>query len=176
MDTQPEFIIIGTILSPWGIHGHLNVEVETDFPQRFSRSSQVYIGRSPVVIDDVGWHKGRAIVKVTGINDEAAAEELRGKQIEVHRSQLYNLAEGEYYHFQLVGMTVETTGGDSLGEITEILTIASADVYVIRGKSGDILVPATDEYVKSVNLEQRIMVIEPVKGLLDLNVKKRENT
>lgn len=173
-NSEPEFIIIGTIFSPWGNRGHLKVGVETDFPQRFSHSSRVFIGRKPVSIDEVNWHKGRAIVKVSGIDDEAAAEELTGELIEVHQSQLYDLADGEYYHFQLVGMTVETTGGDRLGEIAEILTTASADVYVIRSKSGDILVPATDEYVKSVNPEEGILVIEPVEGLLDLNAKKKK--
>ena len=174
-EPQPEFIVIGVVLSPWGIHGQMQVAVETDFPQRFSPSSEVYIGGKPGVIEDVKWHKGRAIIKVAGIDSEDEAGELTGQYIEIHRDQLYNLAEDVYYHFQLIGLTVKTPGGDVLGEITEILTTASADIYVIRGQSGEILVPATDEYVKSVNLEQGVLVIEPVEGLLDLNAKKSKS-
>jgi 16S rRNA processing protein RimM len=169
---QPEFIVIGTVLSPWGIHGRMQVVVETDFPQRFSPSSEVYIGGKSFVIGEVNWHKGRAIIGVAGIDREEEAKEMAGLLVEIHSDQLYDLGEDEYYHFQLVGLTAKTPGGDVLGEITGVLSMASADIYVIGGRTGEILVPATDEYVKSVDLEQGVLIVEPVEGLLDLNAKK----
>ncbi|GAI43592.1 unnamed protein product, partial [marine sediment metagenome] len=56
---EPEFMTIGKILAPWGSKGKLKVEVATDFPQRFARSSKVYINRQPVTIDSTDWHKGK---------------------------------------------------------------------------------------------------------------------
>jgi 16S rRNA processing protein RimM len=169
---QPEYIIIGTIVSPWGLNGQLKVEVETDFPQRFSRSSQVYIDRKPVIINDVKWHKGNAIIKLEGLDGEEAAEKLSGQVLEIHRSQLYDLPEGKYYHFQLIGLKVKTTGGEILGEVSEILSTPSADIYVIEGQNGEILIPAIADVVKSVDPDRGFLVIEPVPGLLDLNEKK----
>lgn len=169
---EPEYIIIGTVLSPWGVKGQFKVDVETDFPDRFSPSARIYIGRKPAVIETVNWHKGRAIIKVESVNDEKEARKLNKKLIEIHHSQLFTLPEGQYYHFQLAGLEVRTTEGEILGRIKEVLSMASADVYVITGKTGEILVPATDEIVKSIDLNKRCVVIEPVDGLLDLNRKK----
>jgi len=169
---QPEFIIIGTIVSSWGFKGQVKVEVETDFPQRFSPSSQVYIERMPVIISDVKWHKGSAIIRLEGLDNEEAAEKLSGKVLEIHRSQLYALPEGKYYHFQLIGLKVKTAGGEILGEISEILATSSADIYVIQGQNGEILIPAIAEIVKSVDIDGGYLVIEPVPGLLNLNEKK----
>jgi 16S rRNA processing protein RimM len=169
---EPEFIIVGTIISPWGLHGQIKVDVETDFPQRFSSSSQVFINGQARIIENAIWRKGRVIIKIEGIDTEDEAERITGAPVEIHHSQLFALDEGEYYHFQLVGLRVETTDGDFIGEISEILTMASADVYVVKGKEGDILIPAIDEIVKSVNPEQGILVIEPVDGLLNLNRRK----
>jgi 16S rRNA processing protein RimM len=82
------------------------------------------------------------------------------------------LPEGRYYHFQLIGLEVRTTGDESIGRITEVLSMASADIYVVNGKDGEILIPATDEVIKSVEPDKGYVIIEPLKGLLDLNRKK----
>ena len=171
-NTEPEYITIGTIISPWGLQGHIKVNVETDFPQRFSPSSQVYIDRKTMVINEVTWHKDKAIIKLLGVDTEEEAHYLTGHVIEIHHSQLFSLKEDEYFYFQLIDLKVYTTGGDVIGKITEILSMASADVYVIKGDSGEILIPATDEIIHSVDLDKGIMVIEPMDGLLDLNHKK----
>lgn len=173
-NTEPEYITIGTIVSPWGLQGHLKVNVETDFPQRFSSSSQVYLNRQSAVIDEVTWHKGKVIIKLQGVDTEEEADKLVGRVFEVHRSQLFNLDDGEYFHFQLIDLKVVTTGGDEIGHIIEILNLASADVYVIKGESDEILIPATDEIIKSIDLDKGIMVIEPMNGLLGLNEKKKK--
>jgi 16S rRNA processing protein RimM len=175
-NTEPEYITIGTIAASRGLQGHIKVNVETDFPQRFSTSSKVYIDKQVMIIDGSSWHKGQATIKLQGVDTEEEAERLIGRTIEIHHSQLFNLEEDVYFHFQLVGLDVITTGGDTIGTITDILSMASADIYVIKGMNGEILIPATDEVIKSVNLDKRTMVIEPMDGLLSLNEKKRKNS
>ena len=162
----PEFIAVGKILAPRGIRGKLKVEVVTDFPQRFAPCSAVYIDRQPVTIDSTEWHKGKAIIKLDTIDSIEDAQGLRGKLIEIHHSQVYPLPEGQYYHFQLIGLEVWTTGGELLGNITEILTAESNDNYVVRGAKGEILIPAIDDVVKSVDLDRGRITIEVIKGLL----------
>ena len=170
--SELEFITIGKILSPWGIKGQLNVEVATDFPQRFAPSSKVYINQQPTTIDSVEWYKGKVIIKLNTIDSIEDAKKLRGQLVEIHYSQLQLLPEGQYYHFQLIGLEVQTTQGESLGKITEILTTPSNDTYVVDGTRGEILIPATEDVIKSIDLDKGCLVIEPIKGLLSLNEKR----
>jgi 16S rRNA processing protein RimM len=169
--SEPEFITIGKILAPWGTRGRLKVEVTTDFPERFDKSSKVYINRQPVTIDNTEWHKGKVIIQFSTVNSIKDAEKLRGQVIEIHHSQLRYLPEGQYYHFQLVGLEVRTTRGEVLGNITDILTASSNDNYVVNGAKGEILIPAVEDVVKSINLDKGYLVIEPIEGLLNLNRK-----
>ncbi len=173
-DNQEEFIIIGIIASPWGLEGHIQIDVETDFPQRFDVGSTVYVGREPRVIDSVVWHKGRAVIKLGGLDTEEDTDKLSGTFVEIHRDQLFELREGEYYHFQLIGMNVRTTSGETIGELTDILRMSGADIYVVKGENGEILLPATDDVVKSVDTGNGILTIEAVEGLLELNEKKKK--
>lgn len=169
--TEPEFITIGKILAPWGTKGKLKVEVTTDFPERFDKSSKVYIDKQPVTIADTEWHRGTVIIKLNTVNSISDAEKLRGQLVEIHHSQLHYLPEGQYYHFQLIGLEVRTTQGEVLGNITDILTSSSNDNYIVSGARGDILIPAVEDVVKSIELDKGYLVIEPIEGLLDLNRK-----
>ena len=173
--SELEFITIGEILVPWDIKGKLKVKIVTDFPQRFAPSSTVYINRQPMTIDSIEWHKGKAIIKLNTIDSIEAAQRLRGQSIEIHHSQVYPLPEGQYYHFQLIGLEVWTTQGELLGDITEILTADSNDNYVVRGDEGEILIPAIEDVVKSIDLNKGRIVIEAIPGLLSLNQKAAKN-
>ncbi len=169
--SDPEFITIGQILAPWGRKGELKVKVVTDFPQRFTPSSKIYINRQPMTINSTEWHKGKAIIKLNTINSIEDAQRLQGQPIEIHHSQVYPLPEGQYYHFQLTGLEVWTTQGELLGTVTEILTADSNDNYVVHGAKGEILIPAIEDVIKSIDLNKGCIVIEPIEGLLSLNQK-----
>ena len=170
--TDLEFIPIGEILSPWGIEGQLKVKVLTDFPERFSPLSNIYIKHQPTAIKSAIWRKGMVIIKLDGIDSYQEAQGLQGQPIEIHRSQIKPLPDGQYYHFQLIGLEVQTTRGELLGNISQILTTAGNDVYVVKGSQGEILIPAVEGVVKSVNIKRGFIIIEAIDGLLNLNIKK----
>jgi len=82
------------------------------------------------------------------------------------------LPEGQYYHSQIIGLEVRTVQGELLGNITEILTGKGNDNYIVQGNKGEILIPAIEDVVKSIDLDKACLIIEPIPGLLDLNQKK----
>ena len=93
--------------------------------------------------------------------------------MEIERSQDYPLPEGQYYHHQIIGLQVRTTQGELLGNVIEVLTGKSNDNYIVQGAKGDILIPAIEDVVQSIDLDQGIMTIEAIDGLLSLNEKSR---
>ena len=171
--SQMEYITIGRILTTWGIEGKLKVKPETDFPQRFACGARVYINRQPMTISASEWHGDRLAIKLETVNSLEGARKLRGEVVEIQHNQIHPLPAGQYYHFQLIGLEVRTTRGELLGNITEIISAVSNDTYVVNGEKGEILIPAIEDVVKSVDLEEGRLVIEPIEGLLSLNQKRR---
>ena len=163
----PEFLIVGYILAPWGIRGEVKVEVVTDFPERFAPRKVVYLNTRPLEIESCHPHKQHLVVKLDTIDSVEDAEKLRGQDLTIPRSELYHLPQGQYYTFQIIGLKVVTTEGELLGHITEIMTTGSNDVYIVEGKRGEILIPAIEDVVKSIDLQKGEVVIEAIKGLLD---------
>ena len=93
----------------------------------------------------------------------------------MERRQDYPLPEGQYYHHQIIGLQVRTTQGELIGTITKVLTGKSNDNYIVQGTKGEILIPAIEDVVQSIDLDQGFMTIEAIEGLLNLNEKSRRN-
>jgi 16S rRNA processing protein RimM len=106
------------------------------------------------------------VLKLAGIDSATAAEALRHRVLEVPEGELRPLGEGEYYHFQILGLEVRTSAGEVLGRVEQIISTGSNDVFVVRGQRGEVLIPAVDDVVKSVNLTVGRMEVEAVEGLL----------
>ena len=163
----PESLIVGYILAPWGLRGEVKVEVVTDFPERFAPQKVVYLNTRPLEIESCRPHKQHLVVKLASIDSVEDAEKLRGQDLTIPRSELYPLLQGQYYTFQLIGLDVLTTEGQCLGQVTDIMATASNDVYIVEGKRGEILIPAIEDVVKSIDLDKGEIIIEPIEGLLD---------
>jgi 16S rRNA processing protein RimM len=164
--TPPESLIVGRILAPWGIGGEVKVEVLTDFPERFAPQKVVHLNARPLEIESCRPHKQHLVVKLATIDSVEDAERLRGQDLTIPRSELYPLPEGQYYTFQIIGLDVLTTEGQYLGQVTDIMAMASNDVYIVEGKRGEVLIPAIEDVVKSIDLKKGEMVIEAIEGLL----------
>lgn len=162
---EPLFLTIGRILTPWGIKGEVKVEPLTDFPQSFAPQNQLYLDGCPLAIESSRCHNKYFIIKLATIDDRNAAEKLKGCEIEIPRSQVPPLPEGQYYPFQLIGLEVQTEEGEPLGEVVDIWLRESNDIYVVRGQRGEILVPAIEDVIKSINVEKGIIIIEAIEGL-----------
>lgn len=167
----PEFVVVSRILAPWGNCGHVRVKVETDFPQRFAPGATVYIDHEPMTIESIQRNE-KVIIKFAGVDSAEEATKLMGKQLEVPQDEVASLPEGQYYHFQITGLEVWTTDGTLLGNVSEIMTMPSNDVYIVHGSEGEVLIPAIADVVKSIDLEKHRITIEPIAGLLNLNKKK----
>jgi 16S rRNA processing protein RimM len=98
--------------------------------------------------------------------------EVVGHSVEKEPDQDYHLPEGQYYHQQIIGLRVITSRGELIGTVTDILAGKSNDNYIIRGAAGEILIPAIEDVVRSIDLDRGCITIDPIDGLLDLNEKK----
>jgi len=159
-------VSVGRVLSPWGVYGEVKVYSLTDFPERFSINSKLLIGESAVVVESIRQQKNVLVVKFFGFDNRNHAERIKGELIEIYETDVFPLAEGEYYQFELMGLTVLSSDGDLLGTITEIISTGSNDVFVVHKDDSEILVPDLQHVVEQVDLENHTMIIQLLPGLV----------
>jgi 16S rRNA processing protein RimM len=168
---QAGYLAIGQIISPHGVRGEVKVAVMTDYPARFRPGARVFLstasGVTPMEITAARPHKGMMLVKLASVGDRNAAELLRNAFLLIPEEEAMPLGEHENFAHDLIGLTVETTAGEVLGQLTEILFTPANDVYVVSGPGGEVLVPALREVVLQVDLASRKMVVLLPEGLRD---------
>lgn len=163
------YLAVGNIVGVHGIRGEVKVELLTDYPERFSPGATVYFGPEslarPVRIEAARPHKGMMLVKFAGVPDRNAAELLRDTVLLIPEEQAMPLGEGENYAHDLIGLQVETTDGRVLGKLAEILYTGANDVYVVNRPGAEVLIPALNHVVITVDLEAGRMLVQLPEGL-----------
>lgn len=163
----PSFLTIGEVLGSWGRYGEIKVSIITQFPDRFAGLSTVYLDELPYEVESSRFHKQMVVLKLKGVDSIDEADKLRGRLVEVPLAEAVPLAEEHYFHYQVIGLEVWTSDGRRLGTVEDILTTPANDVYIVRSNAKEILIPAIEDVVLSIDLDRRRIVIEPIAGLLD---------
>lgn len=166
------YMAVGLITSVHGLRGEVKVELHTDFPERFAPDVEVYLGEEleKVTIRSARPHQGQMLLQFHDIENRTGAEELRGLWIFIPDEQAVTLEEDTYYVHDIIGLSVQTTGGEALGTVEEVLFTGANEVYIVKTPgepSREILLPAIADVIKEVNLTEGTLVIEPMPGLLD---------
>ncbi|MEW6579072.1 MAG: ribosome maturation factor RimM [Chloroflexota bacterium] len=170
----PPFLLLGRVLRPHGIRGELRIEVLTAYPERIVPEQRVYLGPDPAdvsaarlyTIAQARRHQQYLILQLAEISDRNAAELLREQYVMVAFEDAVPLEDGEYYLFQVIGLNVITTDGETLGNVKEVLETGANDVFVVHGPRGEILLPVIDECVQDIDFDAGTITVRLLDGLL----------
>jgi 16S rRNA processing protein RimM len=94
---------------------------------------------------------------------------LRGATLEIDLEDRPASPDGEYYYDELEGLEVKNISGELLGHITRVVPRGGQDLYQVRTADGDVLIPATKAIIKNIDLAGGSIVIDPPRGLLELD-------
>ena len=134
-------VALAAIAGAHGISGEVRLKLFAESVDSLRRHRAVRVGDRDLTLASV--KAGSApVVRFEEITDRSAAEALRGRLITVPRSALPPLAEGEYYHADLLGLACSTAGGEPLGTVVAIDNFGAGDLLEIeRGDGRRALVP-----------------------------------
>jgi 16S rRNA processing protein RimM len=169
-----DLVLVGRVVKAQGRHGEVAVQAVSDRPDRFPTLRRAFVpgpgGEPRELRVERAWpHKGRFVLKLEGVDSISAAETLRGLELRIPDADLEALPEGSYYHHQLVGLRVVDVAGEEIGRVAEVVeTAAEARVLVVRGDSGETLLPFAAAFVRAVDLEGgRIVATRPEYAVAD---------
>lgn len=150
------------MLAPFGLKGELKVQALSDNTARFRPGARLWAGEQKVTVAAPREAQGHLFLTLKGFRDRTSVEKFRHALLQVPESELPPLPEGEYYRFQLIGLTVADRDGNVLGTLDEVIETGSNDVYRVHPSSGpDLLLPALAHVIVGVDLAARRMVVDP---------------
>ena len=167
-----DLVAIANIVRTRGLKGEVVADVLTDFPERFEMLEMVTAVRDSgelfeLKIEKFWFQNGRVILKFAGYDSIESGETLRNVEICVPESDAVELDEGEYFDWELAVCKVETVDGDVIGEVRELMRTGGTELLVVQGDTKEYLVPFVNAICVEVDIENKMIMIDPPEGLLE---------
>lgn len=171
---------IGKIAGTHGYDGTVRVIPTGSHPERFKKLEKVTVawtvGRKTkksqeMKVENVRIPKNgnQVLIKLKEIPNKEEGQLYNGGFLQVPDEEVWPLPEGEYYYFQLEGLTVVDEEKGVLGTVCDILETGANDVYVVERENGkELLLPAIPQVIRKVDLEAKTLHIHLLPGLEDL--------
>ena len=168
-----DLLQVGIITSTHGVRGEVKVYPTTDDPRRFRRLREVVLdtGREKLnlEIEGVKFFKQFVILKFKGLDNINDIEKYRQKSLYVTRKNAVRLQRDEYFIADLIGLKVLDEDGTELGTVKDVIETGANDVYEVEMADGrSLLLPAIKQCILNVDVENGMMQVHVLEGLLDL--------
>jgi 16S rRNA processing protein RimM len=164
-------VTIGIVAKSKGVGSRLRILPLTFDPSRFLDLESIFIEKEGSLHEkgiESAEVKGKYVfLKIKGMNTAEECSEYIGNEVKIHESDCPALPDGEYYHFQIIGLEVFTDSGHYLGTVTDIIETGSNDVYTVTHGTKEILIPAIADVIEEIDLDGNRITIHPIEGLLN---------
>jgi 16S rRNA processing protein RimM len=124
-------IALAAVAGAHGVKGEVRLKLFSDSVDSLSKQHKLYVGgaeRRLLAVRDSG---KTAVARFEGVADRSAAESLRGSLVEVDRSALPPLGEGEYYHADLIGLAAVDGEANPIGAVLAVENYGAGDLLEI---------------------------------------------
>ena len=168
-----DLLQVGIITSTHGVRGEVKVYPTTDDPRRFRRLKEVVLDTGKeklnLEIEGVKFFKQFVILKFKGLDNINDIEKYRQKSLYVTRKNAVRLQRDEYFIADLIGLKVQDEDGTELGTVKDVIETGANDVYEVEMADGrSLLLPAIKQCILNVDVENGMMQVHVLEGLLDL--------
>lgn len=164
-------ICVGAIMGAFGVRGEVRVKSFCSEPSDIASYGPLSTedGKTTYKISLTRPVKTGYAVRLSGVQTKEQADALKGTRLYAPRDALPSLPDDEFYHADLIGLTVLDTGGETIGKIAAVLNHGAGDLLEVRGPglAKGALIPFTSAIVPTIDLAAGRAIIDPPDGLLD---------
>ncbi len=164
-----EYLIVGEVARPQGLHGELKIKPYTDDPDRFFALKKVRIGEQTRQLHTLRVRDGFVFARLEGVYSREAAEAVRGALLYIEREDAVPLDADTEFICDLIGCEAVDTDGRARGRLVEVLQPGGVDVYVFDGPDGRMMIPAVKKVILSVDVRAKTMLLD-TQGLSETAV------
>ncbi|WP_068983173.1 MULTISPECIES: ribosome maturation factor RimM [Lysinibacillus] len=170
-----EWFNVGRIVNTHGIRGEVRVLSTTDFEEeRFVVGNKLAAFKKDdkkptwVTIESMRRHKNFILLTFEGMHNINLVEPFKEGMLKVTSDQMSDdlLAENEYFFHEIIGCSVVSEEGETIGAVIDILQTGANDVWVVKGAKKEHYIPYIEDIVKEIDVDEKKIVIHVMEGLL----------
>lgn len=157
------FLEAGEVVGTHGIQGEVKILPWADGPEFLLGFKTIYLNGKPYAVRSSRVHKTCVLAKLEGVDTPEQATLLRKQVVTVDRTGV-KLPDGAVFIADLIGCRALDDDGSEFGKITDVLTMPSSDVYVVKGEK-TYMIPAVKAFVREVNVAEGYVRLHLIEGM-----------
>ena len=157
------FLEAGEVVGTHGIQGEVKILPWADGPEFLLGFKTLYLNGKPYAVRSSRVHKTCVLARLEGVDTPEQATLLRKQVVTVDRTGV-KLPDGAVFIADLIGCRALDDGGNEFGKITDVLTMPSSDVYVVKGEK-TYMIPAVKAFVREVNVAEGFVRLHLIEGM-----------
>ena len=170
MKDSKKYIECGKIVNTHGCMGAVKAEAWCNSEEDLANLKRVYLYKDGAYVEykvkKSSVFKQFVIFTLSGVADMDAAMLLKNSTLYAARED-FKLEDGEFFLADIIGLKViDNDNGKVYGTVKEIINRGASDIYVIKTENGECMIPAVDEFIASIDLEEG-MKVTPIEGMFD---------
>lgn len=177
--TKNECFNLGYIARRVGNHGELSFVLDVDDTSRYNKLESVFVELNnsliPFFIKRIQIKGNNATVSIEGIDSIAKAEELVKAGLFLPLSSLPALKGKKFYFHELPGFTASDKRFGEIGIVKEVLNFPQQAIISIMRGENEILIPAKDEFILSIDRKNRRIEFDTPDGLIELYISQKDD-
>ncbi|MCF8378854.1 MAG: hypothetical protein K9H49_04705 [Bacteroidales bacterium] len=160
---------IGFIAKPHGIEGNLIVRLNGNFADEIEPGEPLFVEHDgtlvPFFILEISPLENRAIVKLEFVNSEPEAKKLVSRKV-FAKIDFSDIGQADASFFE--SFRIFDKNSNREGIILEYISEERNPLYRTEFDSKELLIPATSDFIVSVDKERKIVYMNLPSGLLDI--------
>ena len=166
--TENPYIECGKVINTHGCFGGLKLESWCNSPKEMTELRRLYLKRGADYIEykvtKASVFKQFVLFELSGITDMDSALALKNQIVYADRND-FILDDGEYFIADIIGIPViDADNGKVYGKVKELINRGASDIYVVDTSVGEAMIPAVDEFVIKVDVNEGVFV-RPIDGM-----------
>ncbi|HHU47044.1 MAG TPA: 16S rRNA processing protein RimM [Bacteroidales bacterium] len=167
-----EYYYLGVITKHFGIKGELFVYLDTDEPEKYTKLEAVFLDIDgdfvPYPIEKISYRGGNlAVFKFKDVDYEEASDLIKSA-LYLPISTLPPLTGNRFYFHEVIGFQVIDKVKGAIGVCTDFIEMHQQSVMQIDNNGIEILIPAVDEFLDTIDRENKIIYVQAPEGLIEI--------
>jgi len=164
---------LGKIVKKYSFKGELLVKLDTDDPKIYTQMESVFVEKNknliPFFIERSSLHKSELLrVKFEDVDNDEDTDTLLKCELYLPLELLPKLEGNRFYYHEIIGFTVKDISFGNVGVVTGVNDSTAQALFEIDSNGTEILIPLIDSFIKKVDKENKTLLLEVPKGLIEI--------
>jgi len=170
--TKDDCYLVGKLTKTHGLKGEMAIWLDVDYPEEYEELESILVEMKgeliPYFVEEIQIRANKSIIKFEDIDTIEAAQKLINCDLYLPNDNLEELDDDQFYYHEIIGFTIVDDTQGRLGTVMAVYTAEAQDLIAMNYQSKEVLIPVSDEIVKTIDREKKELYTDLPAGLIEV--------